>query len=101
MSDKIKTLSQAIRLGATFHPQGFYKIRNIDKNEQTTATCVIGAAAEVCGLDLSNNTTSYHFARLQERFNLPWELSRMLLCWNDYDKISREEIADKLEKMGY
>lgn len=69
MSDKIKTLSQAIRVGATFRPQCFHSF--FDKG----ATCALGAAMEAVGLVAVNN----HEVSLDADYsNAFLELSRRL-----------------------
>lgn len=113
MSDKIKTLSQAIRLGATFRPQGFGALFDDDKS------CAIGAAGEALGF-----TKGEHFSTddIKDRFpmtgaldsfcpmcsqddlmilrSIPRNAIGLVIHLNDQHQWSREQIADWLEGQG-
>lgn len=90
MADKPKTLSQAIRLGATFRPQTrghiFYDGRS----------CAIGAALEAT----FGRIRDEDIPRLHDRYPGQWAYCQ-IIEWNDGDDMTREQIAEKLEKMGY
>ena len=94
MADKIKTLSQAIRLGATFHPQCFYSFHQYDPYDSSKieGTCALGAASDAVGIEPN---------RLRKRFpevsgNIFYDIIRM----NDTEKKTREQIATWLEEQG-
>ncbi len=97
MSDKIKKLSDAIRLGATFKAQarGGYLIDN--------RTCALGAAAEAIGMDIA--ATDNVAAQLRQRFSALLNfydnksLFEMIVEMNDMGH-SRESIADWLKRQG-
>jgi hypothetical protein len=101
MSDKIKKLSEAIRLGATFHPQGYYAFFQYRSEEnhrhEIEATCTLGAAAEAVML----GSREVSIDSLQKRFpKVSRETLKECIKKNDTDKISREVIADWLEAQG-
>ncbi len=109
MSDKIKTLSQAIRLGATFAPQchGRFSEWRFNLLPERVATCAFGAAAEAVG-------AKNHF-ELWDRFNDTLIIKlfcpacffkrsfvkELVFHLNDDHRWTRERIADWLEKNGY
>lgn len=124
MSDKIKTLSQAIRLGATFRPQcfaGFY-----DEASGIGRTCAFGAAFEACGAEVQLGSLAWpQFIRiLRERGWLEnvrqkticpqcasadhahsnpekcGTLYAVVVALNNEHGWSREQIADWLESQG-
>ena len=109
MSDKIKTLSQAIRLGATFRPQcRFTLFKNNDQGQ--LASCAFGAAYEaLTGYTSENHETWLYPHRhptevVRERFNLApstvYEVIERNNGTNGHAPQSREEIADWLESQG-
>lgn len=101
MADKLKKYSQAIRLGATFHPQCFRNLKKWRMNE-VIATCAIGAATEACGI--ATNSTSDAISKLMERFpGTPREIFEFSLRMNDTmpQITSREQIADWVASQGY
>jgi hypothetical protein len=100
MADKIKKLSQAIRLGATFKPQYFGSLCNDRHNPQYT--CALGAALDaICKLDAFVNQREDYIKILKDRFNIPFFELPVIIRQNDKCKISREMIADTLEHKGY
>jgi len=111
MSDKITRLSQAIRLGATFHPQCFGSVCVRGPQNNIVETCALGAAAEaVFGESVFRECFGSELIdRLYYRFqflNSPMGLDRptwaqWIATRNDKDKWSREKIADELEAGGY
>lgn len=89
-------LSAAIRLGAKIRPQafrGFWSGRG---------SCALGAAAEGAGFayggEISRDVfwAAFHTTREPLAF-----LEVLITDWNDTHLMSREEIADRLEAMGY
>lgn len=90
--DKLKTLSQAIRLGATFRPQ--CKASYFDNGR----SCAVGAAYEAV-TGLSDALDGMVGKILNERFSLPDELLSRIVYWNDLGE-NREKIADHLEENG-
>ncbi len=104
MSDKFTKLSQAIRLGATFHPQCFKAFVERNGLREAEATCALGAAylatgGEVGQYGLNSTIVGDH---LKARF--PGQLNdhtlQHIINLNDVMHYSREEIADKLEAQG-
>lgn len=103
MADKIKKLSQAIRLGATFRPQctnGAFEY----KDGKTVGSCALGAAYEaVFGIHYKLEPhRDITFAPLFERFpEVPNHLVPEIARRNDWMGHTREQIADWLEAQGY
>jgi len=109
MSDKLKTLSQAIRLGATFRPQCRGTL--LDSHGRT---CALGAAVEAIKGDVSESHLGE--SALAERFGLAMRgQERCPVCdekpvagsicdvvahLNDDHEWTREAIADWLEGRG-
>lgn len=97
MSDKIKTLSQAIKLGATFRPQcrAFYY-----KNGES---CAIGAAYEATFHKLPDNHAGLVCAELRDRYSMATNgnLFTTIILRNDHSRQTREEIAEWLESIGF
>ena len=93
MADKIKTLSQAIRLGATFRPQctgGFF---------EDGKSCALGAAIEaLTGVNTEPDISVQGF--LLDRFPAVQEVLFEIPIMNDRHGWSRESIADWLEAQG-
>ena len=91
-------LSDAIRIGAKLRPQchgGF---------SRDGGTCALGAAAEALGFDFRDwGLRGPSMYEVLER--LPAlrsaRLRGKISQWNDYEKLTREQIADRLEAMGY
>jgi hypothetical protein len=101
MADKIKKLSDAIRLGATFRPQGFGFILSSDGKN----TCALGAAADALGL--LETHLSYCGGLTEEGWNImksrfPDAECKLFAITNMNDKqgMTRETIADWLEAQG-
>ncbi len=111
MSDKIKTLSQAIRLGSTFHPQAFKAMVITSHGEMKT--CALGAALEAIGkLDdanpdwqlcrrfgkkLMDSTVSCPACGL---FGSTNNVLYMVTHLNDKHEWPREKISDWLQERG-
>ena len=93
--DKIKKLSQAIRLGATFRPQCTGEFSD------SVGTCALGAAMEAVGLE----PKMCYYKELRRRFpvlgNSYWSftLAGKITRLNDNGQ-TREQIADWLEAQG-
>lgn len=100
MADKIKKLSEAIRLGATFRPKGVHRCLMDGK------TCALGAALDAVGLLERRNltgdggVTQDTWETLWERFPVPAGVQRQITDRNDHQGQTREEIADWLEAQG-
>lgn len=98
MADKINKLSDAIRLGATFHPQCRLRYVRRSKSGKVLATCALAAALEAVGL-LENHRG---INTVIERFpDVPHTIATQCLVASDVFESSREKIADWLEKQGY
>lgn len=98
MADKIKTLSQAIRLGATFRPQCRFSLFLDGKS------CALGAAFEA--LTGVGDTDGYMKADVQsagtlfqQRFGSPNWLLKEVEARNDSGS-TREDVAAWLESQG-
>lgn len=119
--DKVKTLPDAIRLGATFRPQCFNTLFN-KKGNKITASCALGAALAATNSPediLDYKTKSLNLLskdiikNLQERFpelnkvyvynykgnELIGLLLNLITLLNDCYKITRKEIADIVEEL--
>lgn len=94
MSDKIKTLSQAIRLGSTFRPQGF------DCFFQGGRTCAIGAAAEALYGEDGLDSVADKLDDIKARFQVNQDLLHQVYNRNDAHGQTREQIADWLQTQG-
>lgn len=95
MSDKIKKLSDAIRLGATFRPQC------TERYFKGKGSCALGAAAEAVGI--SSPIGGKLYARFPELHCV--ELNGRAL-WSKITQLNdsgstREQIADWLASIGY
>ncbi len=102
MSDKLKSLSDAIRLGATFRPQcrGTTSRRLIDSQ---IGTCALGAAMEaVFGFNEVASSPNGTLQQLAKRFPNEEAWFDIIVTWNDGSEyLTREQIADRLdERMG-
>lgn len=99
MADKIKKLSEAIRLGATFREQCKGTPFNTDA-DGVTRSCAIGAAYEaLTGKTMNNNEFEAAYNILVERFNMNAHEVKHIWRMNDSGK-SREQIADILAAEG-
>jgi hypothetical protein len=105
MSDKIKTLSAAIRLGATFRPQCYGSMFEHGKS------CALGAAAEALGIP--THSSREFIDGIRPRFGEPipvtcpmggcsfhWNHEEVAVHLNDDHMWTREQIADWLEGQG-
>lgn len=113
--DKITKLSQAIRLGATFRPQGQGSLYRFNEELGTHVTCALGAAMEAVGLDPdpANSNVSDNYMELVRRFPILARsclhpirefcahLDNIIPFLNDRDGWTREQIADWLEEKGF
>lgn len=95
--DKITKLSQAIRLGATFHPQCHRSFFLRNGFGEVFNSCALGAAWLALGYDPDRAADA--FTELRERFNIPVMLLGEITVKNDTG-LTRESIADWLEKKG-
>lgn len=99
MSDKIKTLSQAIRLGATFRPKCEHAL--FKKGE----SCAYGAAYEaLTGKSEYNYDDPHPTSFCNRRFHIPHHISNEVVHRNNGQRgflmQTREAIADWLESIG-
>lgn len=94
--DKLTKLSQAIRLGATFHPQCFGAICQVDRDGNVTHTCAVGGALEAIGIPANGGSG---INALCKRFDAYYILGDVMNR-NDKNKWTREQIADWLEAQG-
>lgn len=109
MSDKIKTLSQAIRLGASFRPQCTHQYMDYHGK-----SCAIGAALEVVAekFDPDASTHTDALIVLAERFPyvsrrvscplcsyLRFPLRQLCEHLNDQHEWTRERIADHVAEI--
>lgn len=102
MSDKIKKLSQAIRLGATFRPEwrnGYYS--------PECGTCAVYAAAEALGYPVeerfdANDGNDYieAFKFIAAKLGIDCSIISNISCRHLFGNETREQIADWLEAKG-
>lgn len=95
MSDKIKTLSQAIRIGSTFRPQ----CTDLFFSEADNATCAIGAAIEAIYGEDALFDAPRHVGHLKQRFGVNQNTLHEVFRRNDLGA-TREVIAIWLESKG-
>ncbi len=93
-----KRLADYIRTGAKLRPQckGDYW-KEVDG---VMGTCALGAALEAMGTDVLKATSVPDLGFFMEEFNLSEDLVNGVVNKNDTEEMSREEIADWLEKDG-
>ena len=129
MGDKVRLLSDAIRLGATIHPQirdnlfdwelGWEETAERTRTFRVTGTCALGAAAVAIGKapeSLTEFRDSDPYQDLTERFPEPHADMRdcpekgcqlhhtttlLVTHLNDDHQWTRERIADWLEGLGF
>lgn len=97
--DKLKKLSQAIRLGATIHKQ----CTNMMWSQHTNGewhTCAIGAAYFALHGEMTPPENSSIADSVAKRFCVPLSLLDSIMRMNDERRMTREAIADKLEAQG-
>lgn len=101
-------LSEAIRRGARRRPQAFAALfAEVEREgEQVIGSCAWGAAYEgVTGLHFQNSDKEGHdeiVERLAQQFPAAYsELYDQLCDMNDSDRLTREEIADFVERAGF
>jgi hypothetical protein len=102
--DKIRRLSDAIRLGATFRPQCIGHLFRDGKS------CALGAAYEAVNNSITGprkaNVLMRRFPALKEKVRHPLTsgITDKLVCvipsLNDAHRWTRERIADWLESIG-
>ncbi len=97
--DKIKTLSQAIKIGCLAHPKCFDELYLANINGQIVRTCVLGAGLAASGFDLTK--VKLPLKTLSKRFSVPELILDEAVVKNDSRHWSRERIAIWLEKQGY
>lgn len=86
-------LSEAIRKGCKLVPG---QIKHMYWNQDRSGACALGSAMIALGI------TDLNLGRLANHFPVvPHDLYLTITTWNDRENLSREEIADKLEAMGY
>lgn len=106
MSDKIRKLSQAMRLGATFTPQARGYTCKQNSTTGINHTCAIGAAYHgAFGEPPQTLGTGICWAELMKRFKMSAtydniSLQDEIVMMNDEQRLTREQIADWLEKKG-
>ncbi len=85
MTDAATKMSDAIRAGCKIRPrQCFYK-----NEDGPDSACALTAA--LLGFGDKHYTT----------WGVPESIIEKVQWWNDREKLTREQIADKLEAMGY
>jgi len=104
-------LSEAIRAGAKLRPQKLGRSGEyfeLGKYGQY-CSCALGAAIEAIEPTISRDAWSVYSKlhkywpelKKDSPFDNMLSLDCQIVQWNDTSKLSREEIADKLEEMGY
>lgn len=86
-------LSEAIRLGAMLHPQGFYWSHLKDTNGTVIATCALGAAYDAGYAHPFEVATPARCPRCHGSASLSWIVAHL----NDTHRWTREAIADWVE----
>lgn len=110
-------LSEAIREGAKLHPQGFINLFYLDREGCITASCALGAAlvvnvGEEATRQLHYESSNLAWAKLEEIYpelnNFQVADGKRSIClaqhiWrlNDVQELTREEIADRVESLGF
>lgn len=103
MSDKIKTLSEAIRYGSTFLGETHHFFS--DRNEFGEYTC--GCALGTAFLAVIDREHQYPvreeqiFNPLSEKFGVPVAVLQEVSWQHYHDKMNRAQCADWLESKGY
>lgn len=99
-----KRLSALIREGARLRPQAFGQMyeeptRNAARLwlKDKGATCALGAACEAAGYDVTDRGDRAAFVL---SLRPGWARGRVIRL-NDLDRLTREEIADKIEGTEY
>jgi hypothetical protein len=85
---KTLRLSECIRIGAKMKPQGF------ESYDFQGRTCAIGAAMDAIGGNLSVLLDMVGRSAF-------WHMHDQIVWKNDYERWTREQIADWLESQGY
>ncbi len=117
--DKVNSLSQAMRYGATLRPRcevDTFKLVQLEDGSRTIVSCAIGAAVEGIGYNPLDGLigTDLAWYKLYKRFpainsygvNCPVcgeptdGLRHAIFHLNDLHHLTREEIADWLEEKG-
>jgi hypothetical protein len=93
---KLFPLSFWMRLGAKMKPQCFGAIA------KDGGSCAIGAALDAVGISLTHDVSFFRFFpclydRITPKVNLIGEIAFR----NDSERMTREQIADWLESIGY
>jgi hypothetical protein len=104
-------LSDAIRQGAKLLPQHFggYFLRAGEEGEYIAACCALGGVALALGINPNEvaSCRDHIEAEFPEIFSLVPSstdsdtLWGVIVHWNDKDRLSREEIADRVAALGY
>ena len=98
MADKIKTLSQAMRLGATFRPQGFGVCEAFINPDGSGKSCAMVAAREaVYGKAAWGQKPFEIEGQFVERFPISTAVYVDVVIKNDRYRWTRELIAQWLE----
>lgn len=101
-----RKLSELIREGAKLRPQtmGNFFDDDIVDGQTVLCSCVLGAAYEAATGqtdNLSGDIDDY-LREMATYCNMPrWSIVRSAMHMNDYDHVTREQIADWLESEGY
>ena len=90
------TLSEAIRIGARIHPQCRERMFGVINHEQRT--CALGAAYVATFGVFAYGNSGPAYARLEKHYPELRNVSNQIISWNDDLGLTREEIAEKLEK---
>jgi len=102
MSDKIKTLSEAIRYGSTFMGECDTWLSSKDKSGNYTCGCALGTAYLVAnGVEAHPEHTDDIILGLEKRFGVPRGVL-LDVSWAHYQgKMNRAQCADWLASKGY
>jgi len=91
-------LSEAIRIGAKMHPQGFDRYISVDDHGQLV-TCALGAAAQARGiLDVGDLCSAFPILNQLASPHSGLTVFRHIQRLNDFKHWTRERIADCVEE---
>lgn len=95
-------LSGAIRIGAAKRPQAFGAFAALvyDVPEGRIATCALGAAYEGLTGDIPPDSETQIFAVVGKGCSCSEDLLVLIVEWNDEARLTREEIAYRVEAHG-
>lgn len=99
MADKIKKLSDAIRLGSTMSKQCVGELFFESNVTKESYSCALGAAYQAT-FGERGVSHSIAISGLKERYGIKSILIDDIMSWNDSERLSFEQIADRLEARG-